>query len=430
MKKNLRSVMVIFLTFMSSILGLHAQQSQNLHQVIIASGGAFSNPDDYVTVSTFDPGTSQQSTFATIFTQAVQDVLVDSSFLFVAATDSLVMFDLNTYDRIDATALQGLSQLYAAGDFLFVSIQYPETSGFLKVFERYSLVPVSVIEGVSDESAGMLAVDSILYLAVPGGWMSTVGKIAMINIKTLELIEEIDLGEQSVGIHNLFLYNDQVVAVCRTPWGIETGVVTVFDTHQKSFDHKVFSHVFGKGIARDGDVLYLLVDNGLGAIDLAGFSMLNPSVIDDPGSGSFIYFADIVFDYLNHEFYATTTDYFSFGQGHIFDINGIETGFLTAGISPEAIALDYRNTTSVPRGISSATLQISPNPASDRINIISEQMLEGFHVQVFTMLGNLVMEHAVVSNHLDIKTLSPGYYVLVLSNKHEVRTIRFAKING
>lgn len=409
--------------------GLYAQQSKNLHQVIIASGGAFSDPDDFVTISSFDPSGSQQTTFATIYSQAVQDVLVDSIFLFVAATDSLVMYDLDTYERIDAVELPGLSQLYAAGDYLFVSRQYPETSGFLKVFKRYSLSLMAEFTSISDEASGMVAHENLLYMAVPGGWMSTKGKLAVIDITSLSLIEEIDLGDQSVGIHSLFVHGDQIIAVCRTPWGNNTGTLTLYDTQQKSIDHIVYNHVFGKGITCSENVLYLIVDNGVGAIDLSDFSMINESFIADPGSESFIYFADVAYDELNGDFYATTTDYFSFGQGHVFDQNGNETGQFVAGISPEAIGLDYRDVSVIYPVLSYNKLQISPNPAVDKIYFKSEENLNACLIQIFTLHGNLVLEQLNSTNSIDISTIPQGYYVIVLKSMKEVYRQIFVKIS-
>ena len=421
---------MLALTAAFVLLGIRtsAQQSKVLHQILIASGGAFSDPDDFVTVSSFFPLTSEQTTFATIYTQAVQDVLIDSTFLFVAATDSLVMFDLNTYEHIDAIALPGLSQLYAAGDFLFVSIQYPETSGFLKVLKRYSLNLLEEIQAISDEASGMDAHDDRLYIAVPGGWMSTKGKLAVVEMNSLSLIEEIDLGDQSVGIHNLFVHGDMIVAVCRTPWGSNTGTLTVYDINEKSIEHIIYNHVFGKGIAIDEDTLYLIVDDGVGAIDLSDFSMINNSLIADPGSESFIYFADVVYNDLNNDFYATTTDYFSFGQGHIFNQSGNETGLFSAGISPEAIGLDYRYLTEVKPEHSEGKFQISPNPAINHINIVSDAVLAECTFQVFTIHGKLVLEQIKMNSTVDISSIPAGYYVLVFRTKDFDHVLPFVKV--
>jgi hypothetical protein len=416
MKNQLYSRMALLLAALVMGVCGYAQQSVQLKQVIVASGGAYSDPDDYVTISALNPETLIQNEFATIYTQAVQDVLVDGKSLYVAATDSLVLFDLDSFERIDAVALPGLSQLYAAGDYLFVSIQFPETSGFLKVFKRNTLVPAGDVIGISDEAAGMLAVDTVLYVAVPGGWMSTKGTLAKVNINTLELIEEIDLGDESVGIYNLFLFDNKVVAVSRTPWGSGSGVITVYDPVQKSLQHVVYNHVFGKGIATEDEQLYLFVDNGIGVINLSTLAMIDSSLVEDPGSGSFIYFADAAFDYLNQQFYATTTDYFSFGQGHVFDLDGSETGLFAAGISPEAIAFDYRNVIGINNTNSYASMVLSPNPAGNMIRFKTDSNQKECEVSVFSVYGKRVLNQIIFSNTVNISSLPSGYYILALTS--------------
>jgi len=396
-------------------IGAYAQQTLQLNQVVVASGGAFSDPDDYVTVSSLNPVTLVQQNFATIYTQAVQDILVDGLDLFVAATDSLMMYNLDTYERLDAIALSGLSQLYTAGDYVFVSIQYPETSGFLRVFKRNSLVMLSEVEGITDESAGMVAFADKLYVAVPGSWTSTRGKLAVVDLNSHQLIEEIDLGELSTGIHSLFVYENNVIAVCRTPWGAEQGVITVYNTEDKTVAHNVFDNVFGTGIAVFRNTLYLFVDNGIGAIDLLTFEMLDPAVIEDPGSASFIYFADAAFDHLNQQFFATTSDYFSFGQGHVFGQEGVETGLFEAGISPEAIGLDYRDVTGIEQSKQVYSLILSPNPASNMIRFETGRKIGPFDAIVYSLHGQLMQKHQGYSDAIDISSLPNGYYILTIS---------------
>jgi hypothetical protein len=249
-------------------------------------------------------------------------------------------------------------------------------------------------------------------------------------MNSLQFIEEIDLGELSTGIHNLFVHENKVIAVCRTPWGAEQGVVTIYNTEDKTVTHAVFDNVFGKGIATYDNILYLFVDNGIGAIDLSTLEMLDPEVIEDPGSDSFIYFADAVFDQLHQQFFTTTTDYFSFGQGHIFGQDGFETGLFEAGISPEAVGLDYRDVTGIQLMESVPSLVISPNPAGNLIRFETESGVGQFEATVYSLQGKLMLMHQGYSNSIDISSLPNGYYILTLvTAKGMMSKASFVKLN-
>ena len=367
MKKPLRTfrllLMVIMLLQMNFI---HAQQI--LNQVLIASGGAFSDPSDFVTLSSLDPVAGIQSDFDTIYTQAVQKMHVHEGRLYVTATDSLVVYDLESMQRISSAAVSGPNFMQVIGNKLYLTIQYPETSGFLRIFDAETMTPENTLDQISGETAGMVLLNDLLYVAVPGDYLTTTGSLAVIDPFTGNFIEEVNFGETGAGIYSLFAFNNQIVAVCKSAWGTNTGNIVMFNPADHSFGTYNFEHAFGKGIAVDDHMLYLLIDNGIGSIDLNTMQVVDDHIVGDPGSASFIYFADVAFDATGQTFYATVSDYFSFGQGYIYSINGEESGEFTAGISPEAIAFDYRTPAYIP-AIEARKLMAYPNPAKQFITI-------------------------------------------------------------
>ncbi|HOI33355.1 MAG: hypothetical protein PHG67_12150 [Bacteroidales bacterium] len=79
LKKNLWLVVVL-------LLGSHFPQliyAQLQSQLYIASGGAFSDPDDFVEVMRYDPLQQSVTGINTVFTQAVQDLFGDGESLFI-----------------------------------------------------------------------------------------------------------------------------------------------------------------------------------------------------------------------------------------------------------------------------------------------------------------------------------------------------------
>ena len=89
-----------------------AQKVEWVEQVIVGNGNKFeATPPyiDYVTVQTYDPSNGSTSVFDVIKTQSVQDVLIANQKIYVAAQDSIIMYDANTLLRLAAVADSGLS---------------------------------------------------------------------------------------------------------------------------------------------------------------------------------------------------------------------------------------------------------------------------------------------------------------------------------
>lgn len=387
-----------------------------LHQLIVASGGAFSNPNDFVSLAAYNPITQATTNFGEIKTQAVQTVCINEDVLYVTATDSIVAYNLDTYQRIAAVAVQGVRYMLVSGEMLVVSIQYPATENFIRIFNKNSLQYLGSISQISDEAAGMVLYDGKIYVAVPGSWMSTVGKLAVLNAVDGSFIEEIELGSNGEGIHDLFVNNGKVLSVNRSPWGSTTGTISVFDPVSKTVDHHTFPYHIGKGFAINEQSLYVFMNDAVGVINLVDWTVTHAALLPDPGSSSFIYYADAVLDGLNGRIYATVTDYFSMGEGYIYDLEGSLKGNFAAGISAEALALDYRQP-SFNTEITYATVSVSPNPASSSLFIgLKIEMARGRY-NIYSSSGKVLQSgdfNSAINKSLDVSALSAGCYVLAV----------------
>ncbi len=417
MKTKLLLIAALLLAPFALLKPLYAQVQ--LNQVIVVSGGVYSNPNDIVTVWTLNPQNGQASQIDQIGTQAVQDAYVHENHLYVSATDSLVLYDLDSHQRIAAIEVVGLNQLFVSGELLFVSRQFPVEENFVHAYNRHTLEFVHAATEISDEAAGLLQHGNYIYVAVPGSWMSTTGSLAVLNAQTGTFVEEIAFGEQAIGIYNLFVYNDFVVTVNRSPWGVDTGSLSFYNTLDKSVNHYIFKHSIGKGIGLDGNMLYCFIDEGIGSINLDLLQVDNPSIVPDPGSANFVYFAAAAFDQLSNRFYATSTDYFSFGNGYIYDIGGELVSTFDTGVSSEAIALDYRDITSLPQLQGQKSLSVSPNPATSFIRVNTAQISGIVGYAVFCSHGKLLMQSSgsfEAGSSIKIDHLSPGIYQLRLTD--------------
>ena len=422
MKKNYFSMLTAIVLF--AVQSLIAQNTIT-NQVIVCSGGNFNNPDDYVTVASFKPSGGLTTNFGTVFTQSVQDVVISGHFAYVAAQDSIVKFNIDTYERVAAVEAIGVHNLAIAHDKLIASFWYPATENFVRTFSIEDLSQLAVVSEVSDEAAGILIHKNLAYVAVPGGWTSTTGKIAIIKIFGDILLEEVDLGEKGIGINDLFLLegdDDYLVSVNKSPWGATVGHLSLINLSGNEPTSFPFEATMGNGIELLGDDLYLTLNGGIGRIDLALMIIDDSEVVPNPGSG----FVAAVLDTVNMLFYATTTDYATTGDGTIYNLDGEATGSFDAGIAAEALTIDYRDNTGIFERNLSESLSTFPNPANHLINfkIPDDQII--VDVVILDLSGRIVYK-GKDSNEIDVSNLNVGLYFIHVNTDVSVFTGKFIK---
>ena len=422
MRKNYSLLLTAFMLFVVQFLF-----AQNIitNQVIVCSGGNFNNPDDYVSVASYKPSDASTSEFGTIFTQSVQDIVIDGHFAYVAAQDSIVKFNIDTYERIAATEAIGVHNLAVADDILIASFWYPATKNFVQSFSTKDLSQLAVFSDISDEAAGILIYKDLAYVAIPGGWASTKGKIAVIKFARDILIEEIDLGEKGVGVSDLFFLQgdgDFLVSVNKSPWGTAIGYLSLIDLSNHEPISFAFEASIGSGIELFKDDLYLMIDGGIGRIDLALMKITEPEVVPNPGNG----FSAAALDVLNGLFYATTTDYTTTGEGTIYNMEGEISGSFKAGISAEALAIDYRDNTGIFEKSTAEKLSVFPNPATQLINFSIPNGQEVINTFVMDISGRVVY-HGTDNKQVNVSELNPGLYFITIETTASVFTGKFVK---
>ena len=401
-------------------------QHMVVNQVIVGSGGIYGDTTNNVSLASYKPGDGVTSNFGSIDTQSIQDVVISGNYAFVAAQDSIAKFDIDTYEKVAIVEAIGVNQMLVVSDILLASFQFPVTENFVRVFSTDDLSFISNVSEVSDESAGLLVNGNLAYVAVPGGWTSTVGKIAIIDLADYSLVDEINFNELGVGVSDLFYYNGQIMAVCRTPWGASHGYLLGMNSLGSHFDIYLIEEILGKMVAEVDGLLFTVMNGGVGIIDLHDFSVADSAFIAAPS----LTIAGVAMDTIDGNFYIATTDYFSTGVGTIYNALGIETGNFDAGVSPDAIAIDYRDNTGIDDLLSENKITLYPNPASDVITIKAD----GVNSNVFNVLdisGRVILQGSVDlmsgSANINISTLESGLYFFVLFNESESITSSFIK---
>jgi len=423
LKENVKLMVLLLLV---TPLMLSAQTVTK--SIAILNGGAYSNPDDYVTLATFDPLTDVTQTKATIYTQSVQGMLVHNGFAYIAAQDSLAKVELETGIITAVVAVTGVNKMAVYNDKLIVSRQFPVTSGFVQIRQIEDLSLLSTFDEISDESWEITVVGDSAYVSVAGGWAATEGKLAVLDMKNTAFIREINLGAQAQGIGPSFRKNDHIFFVCKTPWGGTTGTIVKYNIAFASYTLYQSEHVYGKAAGIAGSNLYLLINQNIGIIDLNTVSVLDETLVINP-------FADLDITalsidtvseriYVNYSYWIAPD-----GVGKIYDLNGNETGEYEVGISAEELAVNYTDVTSIPfNDEKQHAITIFPNPCFDQLTVTG--ISKYTDIEIFDIMGKQISFNGrgtETSSTIDVSALPPGVYFIKVSTFVKQRLVKFIR---
>ncbi|HKK10687.1 MAG TPA: hypothetical protein VJ939_07600, partial [Bacteroidales bacterium] len=327
------------LFFVLAVVHLAAfSQNQELSKTIVVSGGNYSNPNEHVAVGYFDQDPGDYHVFDSIYTQSVQSSLVDANRLFVTAGDSIVSYDLETFERLAAASFEGLNHLAVSGNKLLVTRQYPVTTESLLILDKQTLELSTLIE-LSGEAAGMAIDGDSAYVAVPGAWGTSNGRIAVVDLSGETLSREINLGTEAQGTKELFIRNFTLYAVNThfSDYEANTFSVTALDLFSGTFETDIlegdYYGYYGNSVMTDSAIV-IPVSSGM-----ASYNVFSQEA--DPGFMSIVPSA-VAFDHVDGQYHITTSDYSTYGDYQVYNQNGetVSQTFET-GISPEAISLQY-----------------------------------------------------------------------------------------
>jgi hypothetical protein len=115
-------------------------------------------------------------------------------------------------------------------------------------------------------------------------------------------------------------------------------------------------------------------------------------------------------DTVNDKFYVTITDYFSLGQGIVYDMNGTELGNFDAAVSAEAMAVHYDLGSNI-IDIEENVVNIYPNPFGNSLRIDAKN--EILEVSVYNSNGNKVFHSEKGETDIyDLSHLKNGLYII------------------
>jgi hypothetical protein len=423
MKTIFRTITVLLLTSFISVTNVQSQDNEWVNQVIVVNSGKFESVPpyiDYVTVQSYNPTSQSTNVFNTILTQSAQDVVIKGNMAYVAAQDSIIMYNIDNYQRVAAISDSGLSKLLIFNDKLIVTKKWPVTRFYVEVLNATNLALLARVQGISGDCSGATFSKDTIYVAVNEGYTGTEGKMACIGSSTWTLGREINFGTQAKGIWDMYTYGGNVFSVNKTPSGSTAiGSITVYNLFSLTYSTKVFNAIIGDGCGIRNNLLYFKYNGGIASFNMDTQTIENTHVVSAPMSSN-VQINSGEIDYLEGNLYLQYGNRPpTFGIGIVVSsATGDSLTSYPTGINAESVAIDYRT----PVGIHTQaqeipSINIFPNPASDIITVkFTGHMIK---VNILDITGRIVYSKSdIPENNLNINcsTFPAGiYFVSVFS---------------
>jgi hypothetical protein len=430
---NLHIFFILLACF--GIQQVHSQKGEWVNQVIVVNSGKFEFVPpylDYVTVQAYDPVTRIVKIFDTIYTQSAQDVVINGHYAYVAAQDSIIKYDLDNYQRVAAIADSGMVKLGIYGNKVIVAKQYPIKRFFVEILDD-NLALLAFVEGISGDCGAVTSDLDSIYVAINHGWQGTEGRMAVINATNWTLMRERNFGTNAIGIWNLYNYGGKVFSVNKTPYGFpQVGSITAYNIYSGSVNTNELDYTIGDGAGIVDNLLYLKFDEGIGSYNLDTKTVVDPSIIPDPGSVNHIYIISSGVDYVNNHLYLNLGNRTSNGFGVITTLTGDSITSFQEGVSAECIAIDYRTPVGIhPLSGSQDPVSVYPNPVNSELIVTINEKEKADLLTVIDLTGrNRIIEQLDGEKKtikINCESLSAGIYFLSVKTGNGIITRKFIK---
>jgi hypothetical protein len=413
--------------FALSMLGFIGLDAQTPTQVIIANGGVFGSTN-MVTVGAWDLNTGNYTVFDSFPGSSVQNVFIWGNDAFVCADSSLMKYDLTTYTRTAEARVYGarktavfLSKLVVTKGFG----TYPGTS-YLEVRNTSDLSLSYTLPGITDNCEGLAIVGDTAYIANPGIYTRLRGDLAVADLSTHTLMRIMDMDTMGKLVNDIFHYNGKIYTVNINRYNSPTfGWISEYDIPTATFTHYRINTSLGFAAGVDQGKIYASIGGNIGTFDLTTKTVSNFNAI----SGTF---AGMTLDTVNHVFYGTKTDYFSYGRIYKYDLNGQVLDSATVGISPEAMAVDYNVTVGAEAPVvMDNSLKVFPQPFGDRLSIDLRHLSAAAQsMTIYDLSGRKRISQTLLGNgivEISTATLPAGAYILKVETRKGPASIKVIK---
>ncbi len=344
-----------------------AAEPETQNSLVFLNGGQFMDLSHPSMLIQYNPSTNKIDTVDNYIAGAtsVQDMLVDGNYAFVSADYYITRYDLDEGIATDSIYTQDVSPTEADGtgtegagvnhkmaiynNLLLATRQFssaaPQDGYNVRIYNKGDLTLVKKI-AVSDQATDVVVAGDTAYLMINGGFAGTTSSLAVIDLKTLTLNREIDLGEDGLGVMQMIvkdslIYGIRLASFMGTfgsgiiTYNINTGVVNEYEyTAGISYDSSplAIEPMFGDTIFVKKDLGYVAFntnDNTFGTDKYFEIPSYYTQDLDHIGKGS-------TYNPEDGKFYIAYAYWHGTGVGQIYNSASDSIGsFEGVGASPE-----------------------------------------------------------------------------------------------
>lgn len=343
-----RKVLLFIVTMTLSTAAF--SQDVTLDKAVIVSGGDFEFVppfSDYASIGYYNPASGNYAFQDSIYSQSVQNAFIRNNTITFGAQDSVIQYNIEDQERERQFSFPQVSFVasgegrLAAGNFSSFNDPGPGYP-FVTFFDSANLNAIATIPNDSFR----LGVDAAFYedKAYVGFNVEniqgndSVGRLAVYNFATDSREANIDLDTLGAGISKLFVYDDQVHAVCQTNSQLATLDPQTGSVSYQPLGFSALSSI--KGPLKDQ--LYTVdTSREVVAFDLASGNATKTGItVNEFDLGQFGGINAFNYDTVNQQAYVGFSDFSDTGFVEIYDQSGKVESFET-NVSVTNVLLDY-----------------------------------------------------------------------------------------
>ncbi|MBK6730997.1 MAG: T9SS type A sorting domain-containing protein [Bacteroidetes bacterium] len=427
----MKKLYVVFVVLLTSAL-LNAQSFAD--RVLILNEGYF----DYVTneiqtpvsLGSYEPAAGLYTTLFTIDNaRFASDLIVDADNYFIAADNMLLKYDRYTDALLQEIEIPGIRKIAASEDYIVVTRgEYMHTfDSYVVVLNRENLETIFEVPAatINYSTEGVEIIDGKAYIAVNNGfvWGEEVGFIAVINLNTQSLESTIDLGADGKNPDNLMWDGTSLYTLNNKDFtGSSISSIKISSGEISTNNLLNVTSGCGTSVYYNGAIYY----QDSYHTSLSRYNILTEEIADETEYGNTFY--GLAFDEATNEMYTSVTDFYSYGEIYIYDLEGNLLNSFEAGVSPGNIAFDKRSTNAI-ISQNQFTVNMYPVPAQDYVMIESANNLQS--IELFDIAGKLLQvtnANNTTQVMLDIKSLPAGLYTVRITSADGITTQQLSVI--
>ncbi len=413
-------------------------QQSVLERTVILSGGNFETGtgpfQDFASIGYYNPADQSYQFKDSIYTQSVQNGFILGNEVIFGAQDSVIRYNLDNNTRVQQFALPqisfvtGDSNRLAVGNNSFgINPDYP----FVAFYQNNGFSAIDTIPNDSlSNPADVAFYGDKAYIGFninkQNSRTDSVGRIAIYNFSSNAYEQNLKLDTLSAGISNLFVFDDQVHAVCNRYRQLMT-----LDPSSNSVNYQPFNLNNVRG-PTNGNLYGINASNEVQAFNLSNGSIDSLGITISSDSGMFL--NGFNYDVVNDQAYVAKTNYADTGYVEIYNAsNGSEDTSFTTNVSVTEILFDYRMTTGSKelKTTNKVSIETYPNPVTSHVNVnLPEKLDDQTTLAVLNLKGVKLKEKMVSAQStatFNLTGLASGTYLLRVQTPNNTVTKRLVK---